>query len=277
MGALKANSTISTDKDEPAAATAQGGEGKSVRVLLRGMNVLRAFTPNKRWLSNLEIASAAKLPRSTVSRLTAQLSESGYLEYSPETVRYRLGAAVLTLGYAAFSQLEVREIARPHLQRLANETDSLVALGTRLGSAMVCQEVCFGSTMLTLRVNTGSRLPVSTSALGRALVGSMSPEQRAEFSNEFSRTFPEEWQRLAPHIDDAVQQMRNHGCYMSVGTLEEGVNGMATVLNFPNDPCVYAFGFAGPAFRLVPQWMISTAMPILLDAKKRIEDQISTR
>ena len=58
-------------------ASAAGASAGSVRVLARGLTILRVFSPKNDWLSNHEIAAAADLPRPTVSRLTANLAEMG--------------------------------------------------------------------------------------------------------------------------------------------------------------------------------------------------------
>lgn len=249
---------------------------KRVRILSRGLSVLRAFTPRNRWMSNHEIASATQLPRPTISRLTANLFEHGYLEYSPDEGQYRLGAAVMSLGYPALAQSDVREIARPHLQKLARQEDALVVISTRSGVNMICHEVFFGQNMLTLRVTAGTGLPLATSALGRALVGSLPTSQREAFLAEFAADHPDEWRRLQSGLKDSVQQMQTQNCYISIGTLEDGVNGIAAVLDVPDASHIYAFGLAGPASRFTPELLKTRSMPRLLEVKAAVEHEVSS-
>lgn len=248
--------------------------GGTVRVLARGLAILRVFTPANRWLSNQEIALAVKLPRPTVSRITADLMDLGYLHYSPKDGRYRLGTSVLALGYHGLANLDAHLIARPLLQELADSMNALVVLASRDGLAMVCNEVCHGNNILTLRVGVGSRLSLPNSAMGRALVGALPPAERTSLLEEVRQACGSEWQQLEPALQDAVSQMQSKGYYTSIGTLEQGVNGVGTVVDLGNAPLAYTLGVAGPAFRFPVERLQQETGPHMLDIKNRIQQRI---
>lgn len=268
--------TYSPARTQPEDPVPGNGESGPVRVLSRGLAILRIFCPRNDWLSNHQIASAANLPRPTVSRLVASLAQAGYLEYSRDRGQYRLGPAVLTLGYAALSSIDVFELARPLMQEFAAREDLLVVLSTRDAMSMVCNEVCHGATMLTLRVGVGSRLSLCDSAVGRALIGSLPPGQRDAVLSEIRVQEPERWPELAPAFSDAVTQMERKRYYTSVGTLEQGVNGMGAGIDVPGIPHTYMLGVAAPAFRLEPEFMETTLGPRLLALKDAIEARLAT-
>lgn len=267
-------------KRAPGAAAKKAGaadsEMNAVRVLARGLVILRVFTPKNNWLSNHEIGALADLPRPTVSRLTANLAEEGYLEYSRERGQYRLGVSVLALGYAALANIDICEAARPYLQELADIEDALVVLSTRDGMAMVCNEVYYGRNMLTLRVGVGSRLALSTSAVGRALIGALPDEQRLPLLDEIRAHTKDDWVPLAAEFDNAVTQIRDKKYYSSIGTLEQGVNGVGAVLDIAGAPFTYVIGIAAPSFRFEPQLLEERVGPNLLKAKQKIEEHMAT-
>jgi len=93
---------------------------KAVRVLSRGLTLIRAFCPRNRPLNNGELSVATGLTRPTVSRITATLTRTGYLDYLPNQARYRLGEAALALGFGALSGQDIRLRARERLQRFAD-------------------------------------------------------------------------------------------------------------------------------------------------------------
>lgn len=255
---------------------AVGGEASLVRVLARGLTVLRVFTPKNDWLSNHQIAAATGLPRPTISRLSTNLAEVGYLEYSRERGQYRLGVSVLALGYAALTNIDIFQVARPYLQELADSEDALVLLSTRDGLAMVCTEVCYGRTMLTLRVGVGSRLVLSASAVGRALIGTLPAEQRKVLLEDIHENVKDEWARLGPELNDSVTQIRDKQFYTSIGTLEQGVNGAGAVLDIVGAPYTYVLGIAAPSFRFEPQLLEQRVGPRLLEVKRKIEQQMAS-
>ena len=75
-----------------------------VTALARGLELLSCFRSGEKMLGNQELADRAKLPKSTVSRLTYTLTKLGYLQYDDEVGKYRLGTASLALGSAMLSR-----------------------------------------------------------------------------------------------------------------------------------------------------------------------------
>src|SRR5437763_5041841 len=65
---------------------------------------------------------------STAYRLLATLAAAGLVVQVSETGRYRLGPALVQLGQAALAGLDLRRIARPHLEQLARETGETATL-----------------------------------------------------------------------------------------------------------------------------------------------------
>jgi DNA-binding IclR family transcriptional regulator len=259
----------------PESQPSAGAEIEEVRVLARGLTILRVFTPKNEWLSNHEIAAAADLPRPTVSRLAANLAEMGYLETSGNRGQYRLGTSVLALGYAALNHLDIFEVARAHLARFAEAEDALVVLATRDGLWMVCNQVHYSRAMLTLRVNVGSRLALARSAVGGALIGALPEAERADLLEQIRAAYPKEWPELAKSLASAVVQMREEQFCTRLGTLENGVNGMGAMIELASAPHKYVIGIAAPAFRFTPK-LLKGLGPRLLEVKCRIEAQMAT-
>ncbi len=255
---------------KPADNTAQ------VRVLARGLSILRAFTPRNEWLSNQEIAARTALPRPTVSRLTTNLTGLGYLGYSTTSGKYRLGTSVLALGFSALAKVDVRVLARPLLQRLADQEDALVVLASRDAMAMVCNEVCHSSkSIFTLRVNVGSRLVLPYSAMGLALLGAMTPQERDLALHQISAGFKKNWRDLHKLIEDSVQQYRRSGFCTTLGTLESGINGIAVAIDTPGAPHSFTIGLAGPSFRFPAERLESDLGPKLIAIRRDLEARLA--
>lgn len=253
-------------------------EDNVVRVLARGLSILRAFTPKNAWKSNQEIAAQTALPRPTVSRLTANLTSLGYLEYSAERSAYRLGPSVLALGFAALANVDVRVAARPHMQALADDADLLVTLGMRDGMAMIATEVCHSAhRLISLRLNVGARLPLPKSALGRALTGALPREARERLLAEIRASFPAEWPQLERELAEAVDHYATHGFAFGLSSIERGVNGIAVMLETPCAPHIYAIGCAAPTDLATEARLAREIAPRLLAIKQAIERQVAKR
>lgn len=258
----------------PAAPLPRAARADEVRVLSRGLAILKAFMPRNQPLGNSQLAESTGLPRPTVSRLTATLTRLGYLEQVPAQGGYRLGISALTLGFAALTRADVRQRARPHMQRLANDEDLLVVLAVRHDMAMVCYEVCRGPGMLTMRVGVGSRLALPNSAMGRALLGSLGPDDAGALRAQIATRFAADWPRIEPALDEAQQQIRELDFCVTLSSLEPDVNSAATVLNFGPGPHRFVLGCSAPAFRYSPQRCLDELGPRLLAVRHAIEREL---
>jgi IclR family acetate operon transcriptional repressor len=65
---------------------------------------------------------------STVSRQLGTLAGTGLVERVPSSGRYRLGIRLVHLANAVLARLDVREVARPHLVALVEETGETATL-----------------------------------------------------------------------------------------------------------------------------------------------------
>ena len=79
-------------------------------------------------LGTNELARRTGITPSTVSRQLGTLLESELIEYVEQTGQYRLGLRLVQLGNAVLARLDVRDVARPHLEALAGEVGETVTL-----------------------------------------------------------------------------------------------------------------------------------------------------
>jgi IclR family acetate operon transcriptional repressor len=93
----------------------------------RAFAVLDALADGSELGTN-EIARRCGINASTVSRLLATLASARYVEHVVESGRYRLSLRLVELGNAVLGRLDLRELARPHLQALVQETGETATL-----------------------------------------------------------------------------------------------------------------------------------------------------
>src|ERR1700737_196685 len=139
-----------------------------VTALARGLEVLACFRHGDRMLGNQELSKRCGLAKSTVSRLTHTLTQLGYLVYIEESAKYSLGTATLSLGSAMLSRLDIRKLAHPLMQELAEFSQCTVSLGSRDRLSMIFIDAVRGSGAITLSLDSGARIQIATTAMGRA-------------------------------------------------------------------------------------------------------------
>ncbi len=99
---------------------------RRVAAVERAVAVLEALADGE--LGTNDVARRAGVDPSTASRQLATLAAHGLVEHAPESGRYRLGLRLVELGNLVLGRLDLRELARPHLRALVEETGETATL-----------------------------------------------------------------------------------------------------------------------------------------------------
>lgn len=165
-------------------------------------------------LGNQELARRSGLAKSTVSRLTYTLTKLGYLTHVEDAGKYALGTATLSLASAMLGRLDIRKLARPLMQELAEFSNCLISLCSRDRLSMVYVDAARSSSAaVTLSLDTGARIQIANSASGRAYLAAIPDEQREEIM-EGVRQVAEasRWPALQRGVAKALVDRRNWAC-----------------------------------------------------------------
>ena len=245
-----------------------------VTALARGLDILRCFSRKDRELGNREIAERTGLPKPTVSRLTFTLTQMGYLACAPDTKRYSLSVGVLAFSNAYLGTLDVRNVARPLMQELADELHATVSLGAPDPSSqhMVFLEICQGTgQMFHMSMEVGSRVPHGLTAMGRAYLAALEPAVREERLDDYRKATPrEQWNDIRAGIDRAVRDYERHGFCLSVGEWNKDVWSVGTPMISREGGRILVFNCSGPIFDITRQKAMQVVAPRLLELRDRV-------
>lgn len=259
---MKRRGDGNTSPDAPMDEDAQ--DRQFVTALARGLEVLRAFGPSDIGLGNQELAERTGLPKPTVSRLTHTLTRLGYLAAIEETGKYQLDVGVLALGYSLLAGMDIRKRARPLMQRLANTANGAVALGSRDRLSMVYLENCRGPGALTLRLDVGSRIPIGTTAMGRAFLAALPEDERGYLLAHLKKRLPEDFPRVRDGVDQAVEDLRMRGFTLSIGDWQPEVNAVGVPLISVDGSVAFALNCGAPSFTMPRERLVEDVGPKLV-------------
>lgn len=224
----------------------------TVPALDRGLRLLACFSAAQPVWSAPELARSLQLPRSTVFRMLTTLENSGYLQRSGS--EYRLGLAVLRLGYDYLSTQPLAQLAEPVLQALCDGLGMSSNLALRDGAAAVYVARITPSGAFQGAVRVGSRLPVHATVLGRALLQDMDAGRlRAVFGGEELPQFSESTPRSIDELMGLLAQDRERGYAMGEGFYEPGVSSIAAPVRDAQGKVVAGLGIAIPYTELAPE------------------------
>lgn len=247
----------------PSAMAEHAGDRQFATTLARGMELLRCFTPQAPLLGNRELARRLQLPPATVSRLTYTLVTMGYLAQDEHQGKYRLGSAVLSLGYPLLELFNIRRRARPLLLELARATGGSVSIGVRDRFNIVYIEAIRSDNKRVYPLDVGTSHSMAGTAIGRAFLMSCSPPERESLLNQLRLKLPDEWQQHGTELMRNVLQYPRHGCCVSVGELYPDVQAVAVPLGRIDrgEPAALNCSFQGRALNRA--WLIEEIAPQL--------------
>jgi len=240
--------------------------------LSRGLQVLRAFTPAEYLMGNRELCEKTSLPKATVSRLTYTLEQLGYLTRIDRLQKYRLGPGVLMLGYPMLASMEIRHLARPHIEKLAAKTGWTVNLGMLGKLEVVYIDALRIDRGNFLKPDIGSARPLLTTALGRALLFASSSAQRASILNRLKVEDAAQYTADLPYFEkDRVFYEKNGFC-LSRGDWKRNVLAVAVPLNVASDDHLQiGMNCTISTVRLTKTELLKNIIPHLFEARHNIE------
>ena len=242
-----------------------------VVALSRGLDVLRAFRPHDGLLGNQEIAARTNLPKPTVSRLTYTLTKLGYLTPVPRFEKYQLAPSAMALGYAALANLGVRHLSEPFREELMRETGGAVAIGGRDRHSMIYFGQSRNGLTLGVQLDVGSRVPIATSAMGRAYLWALPDEERAALLRELREHYGSRWSKLRDGIERSGETVARHGFAISAGEWQDDVHAVGVALKLNDGTGPYAFNCGAPAFRFTEDRLRNDIGPRLVAMVRNIE------
>lgn len=246
-----------------------GEEPLAVQGLARGLSVLRAFRPGESALGNAEIAARTGLSRPTVSRLTQTLTALGYLAYVPRLGRYTLGAAIASLCHSLLSGMPYRIAAHPFLREVAAATRLPVSLGARDQLHMINIDTVRHDNAPPARFDLGARIPLATTAMGRAYLFAVPESERRGLLDRIRRDVGREWRTIRSGIDSAFEMIERSGFCISAGEWRADVVGVGAPV-VTADGIVLAVNCGGPPFEISEERAITDVGPRVAHAAASI-------
>ena len=254
--------------------TEDGNDRQFVNALARGLEVLRCFRPGEQFLANAELAKRTAIPKPTISRLTYTLTKLGYLAYSETQGKYQLGAGVLALGYRMLTNVDLRKMARAPMQALAEHAQASVSLGARDRLSMVYIETCRSSANVTLRLDVGARIPIATTAMGKALLCVLPDAERDYLLDHVRQRDPQRWPQILAGVEQGYKDFQDLGFCISAGEWQSDVCAVGVPMCGADGAQVMTFNCGGPAFLLSREKLVDDLGPRLVQLVKNIETNL---
>jgi IclR family acetate operon transcriptional repressor len=232
---------------------------RHVAAVERAVAVLDALSDGSAELGTNEIARRTGINASTVSRLLATLSNARLVEHVPATGRYRLGPRLLQLGSLVLGRLDLREVARPHLQELSRATGETATLSTPGEHDAITVDFVTGEASVQSVARLGRPSVGHATAVGKVLLAFGDAElQPGQLKAHTPRTITDR-RRLEAELARTSRQ----GYAAAAGEREPDLNAIAAPVYDAEGKLAGIVGLQGPASRFGRDAMRAAVEPLL--------------
>jgi DNA-binding IclR family transcriptional regulator len=241
---------------------------RQVAAVQRAIAILGELAGARGELGTNEIARRTGINVSTISRILATLVSGGLVEHVTATGRYRLGVGVIRLANAAGERLDVRSLARPHLEDIAARVQETATLSVPGGHEAVTLD--FVQSPLSVRsvAEVGRTSVAHATAVGKVFLAHGGTAPAGPLTAFTGRTIVDHGVLRAE-----VERVGERGWGQALGEREEDLNAVAVPVLDPAGKLVAILGVQGPAVRFRPRVMRS-AVELLMERAERISSAL---
>jgi DNA-binding IclR family transcriptional regulator len=249
-----------TDSDPP---------NSGIQVIDRAVALLDALARRDEAASLKLLGLETGLSPSTAFRILAALGEHG-LVARDGAGKYLLGARLLHLAARVRSRLDLREVARPEMERLRDQTGETVNLTLREGDEVVYVERVTSHRMMRVEQVIGSRAPLHVTAVGKLMLGEAGPEACRDYARRtglraFTGNTLSQPDRLILNIETA----RSLGYALDDEEAETGVGCIGVLVREAGGAVVGGLSVSAPIERRQDGWI-----PLVIEAGQRISRKL---
>lgn len=259
-------------------STGRNGGGRrpanGVQSVLRALRLIDTLGESRGEVGLADLSGRVKLHVSTVHRLLTTLVQHGYCRQNPETGRYALGAKLFHLAESYLGQMDLRQVARPHLERLCRETGETANLVVLDGREALYLDKAESPQNLRIFSRIGHRAPLYCTAVGKVLLAARTPPEASDLLGPgplepmTRRTIT-----ALPQLQQELAKVRAQGYALDLEECEEGARCVAAPIRVAAGEVVAAVGVSGPSIRMRPK-RVRELTPLLVRTAAMISQQL---
>jgi IclR family pca regulon transcriptional regulator len=245
-----------------------------INSLAKGLSVLQAFSEANHMLNLSEIAHALKANTTTATRLCYTLMELGFIQKDGQR-RYHLTPKILTLGHSFIFGLAWQEVAKYYLETLFKDVQETVNLSVLEDSEIIYLIRIRKRKYLPFDIQTGTKLPVYCTAMGKILMAMGPPEKiksiliTLEFKPLTARTI-----KSLDKFKEELNKVRTKGYAINDEELSIGNRAVAAPIMSKHGYAVAAINVAVPTTEYSRSQMEKILAPQVMRTAREISEAL---
>lgn len=219
-----------------------------------------------------QLSAESGLAKSTTHRLLGSLVQLGYAAQDTISLQYRLTLRMFEISSNAVGDMNIMNIAKPHLDKLAVRTGEAVHLVVRDGVDIVyIYKTESGNSRMSSRV--GRRSPLYCTGVGKAILATLSyDEVEAVWQKSDLQPLTNRTVTSLSKLFEQLSQIRAQGYAIDDEENELGVRCVAAAVPGPGGKAGAAFSISGLVPHMEKERVLSLAHTILVTRQDILRD-----
>jgi DNA-binding IclR family transcriptional regulator len=238
-----------------------------IGVLSKIVAILDALAVADGRVSLSELSTRLGIPRPTLHRLINALREESLIDV--QGGRFVAGLKLLEWSSIAMRSSDLRQVARPWLERLTAETGETSAIYVRVGHQCICLDHAQGPGLLRPVIRIGEPQPLHTGSAGRVIIAWSDPLEWETLWTLSEREFP----TPVPVNPPDWWAIRRQGWVITTRERDDALASVSVPVLGAKGELVAAVSISGPLSRL-PRERLKTFIPTLKNAAHAIGEAL---
>jgi len=216
----------------------------------KGLRLLEALARSEKPRGITDLATELAFTKSNVHRVLSTLQAEGYVEQIAANSTYQLTTKLWELGNDVMRRMDLIQIARPAMARLAEATGETVHLSVLRGTDVIYLDKIESAHHIRAHTSVGMRAPAFTMATGKAMLAHL-PDSYLELFRPHLRSYTSTTRTTIEALREDVELARRQGyAVVPHGEWREGIAACAAAILNRSGEVVGAIGMSGPDSRI---------------------------
>ncbi len=212
----------------------------------KAFQILELIAGEEKHLTISDLSRELGISKSTVHGITRALEEAGALYRDRSSKRYTLGTTLFELARIGYARIDLKDTARPVMEKLMRATKQSVFLGIRSGNHVSILDIVESTQDLKITSPIGTRVPLLAGALGKAFLAHMDNKRAMSLVRSIGlRKFTNNSITDPNRYMNRVEEARESGYGLDDEEYIQGVRAAAAVIKRSGQPmsAVWTVGF----------------------------------
>lgn len=243
-----------------------------VKAVLKSCELLKNFLEKPEWSIN-ELSQQMQMHRSSVHRMLVTLAAEGFVEKNDLTEKYRLGLAIMQIGFACLERFELRSEARHLMKEFRRLTEETIDLSIFVDYEVLFIEHLESPQEVNIAASLGRKIPAHCTSPGKVFLAYLDPRERKKYLERPLARYTKNTVVDPAELEVRLADVREKGIAFDIKEHWEEVVSCAVPVRDHRGEVVAALSVPGPASRLLPK--LEGELPQLLkETAAKISERI---